>query len=204
MKPIDADWYDREYFEGPTKSTYQPYGPGDWADWLVDMVTEKLNPTSVLDVGCAYGFTVERLLRRNIQAWGFDHSDFAVRSAGLGPDRIWRGDVADVLAWRDADLILCTEVLEHLTDTQAHTFFRHAYAFGDRVLILVTTIENQHADEDESHINLKTIAQWSAMAAEAGWDESEHRSQEFNQDWRSEKMDWAGRFMFLYKPYLDE
>lgn len=194
---IAPEWYDREYYEGPTKSEYQPYGPGDWADWLSEMLMEHLHPTSVLDVGCAYGFVVERLLWHDVQAHGFDHSSFAVQRTALSGAHIWRGDVADPAAWRNADLILCAEVLEHLTDEQAAAFFALAARFGSRGLVLVTTEGTEHSDTDESHINLKPIEAWQEMARR-DWELGDATA--FNTDVRSVSMGWAGRFMLLSRP----
>ena len=69
---IDASFYDQAYFTDGTKSNYKPYGPGDWARRLSDMVVRNLAPDSVLDVGCAYGYIVKNLRDANVPAWGFD------------------------------------------------------------------------------------------------------------------------------------
>lgn len=200
VEPKGPDWYDREYFEGPTKSSYQPYGPGDWCDDLCDMIVEILHPSSVLDVGCAYGYVVSGLLNRGVDAYGFDHSPFAVGRAVLGPDRIRQADVTDPQAWRFTDLVTATEIFEHLSDEQVQLLLRHALHFAKRVLVLVTTPDNEHATEDESHVNVQPMDHWAQLAWDGGWVVRETESYRFNTDQRAERMEWAGRFLYLEKP----
>jgi 2-polyprenyl-3-methyl-5-hydroxy-6-metoxy-1,4-benzoquinol methylase len=201
MKPIPADWYDEEYFTGPTKSNYQPYGPGDWADWLTDMVMAYLDPSNVLDVGCAYGLVVDRLQLRGIPAHGFDHSEFAIsRASPRIRDTVWVGDAADPAAWSvgPVDLVLCTEVLEHLTPDQARAFLENAYQHAERALVLVTTPSHPEvAEGDESHINIAPMKWWMDLIRSVGW--QIHRTA-LNEDPRSHRMKWAGRFLLLRQP----
>src|SRR5256885_3044754 len=41
-------------------------------------VAEELQPSSVLDAGCAMGLLVEELRKRGIDAWGVDISEYAI------------------------------------------------------------------------------------------------------------------------------
>lgn len=201
MKPVDASFYDEAYFNGPTKSNYNPYGPGDWADWLTDMVVAYLDPRDVLDVGCAYGLVVDRLQKRGVPAHGFDISEYAIGHAPYRIlDTVWVGDAADPEAWAvgPVDLVLCTEVLEHLTPRQAKAFFQNAYAHAERALVLVTTPSHPEvAEGDESHINIKPMEWWQDLIRKTGW---EIEDAPMNNDWRAERMKWAGRFLLLRRP----
>lgn len=199
MRPVDASFYSYDYFNGPTKSNYNPYGPGDWADWLTDMVLAYYDPVDVLDAGCAYGLVVDRLQRRGCPAHGFDISEYAIgRATRRIADTVWVGDVADPAAWQvgPVDLVLCTEVLEHLVPKQAEAFMANAYRVAQRALLLIATLSHpEEAEGDESHVNVQPMEWWIELAEKAGWIVDPARA--INADPRAERMKWAGRFLLL-------
>lgn len=202
-EPIPASFYDKEYFTAGTKSNYSPYGPGTWADWLAEMLIQHLSPLgSVLDVGCAYGFVVERLwFWKGITAWGFDISEYAIEEQGL-KSRTWVGDAADPKAWermeRGVDLVLSTETPEHLTEKQSKAFLKLAHKHGQRALLLIATGDHDSSDGDLSHVNIKPMSWWEDLAKATGWVVDDASA--FNTDWRSSQMGWAGRWLYLTKP----
>lgn len=194
QSPVPAEFYDSAYFTAGTKSNYKPYGPGDWADALVRMVL-TLKPRSVLDVGCATGWVVKKLDGRT-RASGFDISQWAIDHTVARPGRVWRGTVEDPGSWAECDLVLCTEVAEHLTDEQADALMQHAYGAGDRMLLLIAT-HHADGDSDASHINFHPIEWWEDLARERGWRIDD--ASLFNDDPHSVKMGWSGRFLLLGK-----
>lgn len=84
-------------------------------------VIKPLKPTSILDVGCGEGFTLQKLEEKKIgkRNEGVDYSKDAVKIAKkIHPHlKISEGDVYK-LKFEDNsfDMSLCTEVLEHLDD----------------------------------------------------------------------------------------
>ena len=204
IKPVDPSFYDKDYYTSGTKSHYAPYGPGAWADWLTDMIVELIEPRvqSVLDVGCAYGYVVERLWnQKGIPAWGFDISEYAIREQGYW-SRTWLGDATDPAAYRhNVDLILSTEVGEHLTPDQARAFLKNSYDHGQRMLLSAAVELEPGAgdptDGDGSHIFIPPMSWWHDAARDVGWVVGD--ASRFNEDWRSSQMGWSGRFAWLTK-----
>jgi methylase of polypeptide subunit release factors len=49
-------------------------------DGIAERIVGELQPTSVLDAGCAMGFLVESLRKRGIDTEGIDLSDYAIQN----------------------------------------------------------------------------------------------------------------------------
>lgn len=196
VQEIDGSFYDREYFNDGTKSNYGPYGPGDWSRRLADMIMLHLEPKSVLDVGCAYGFIVKHLRDDGIPAWGFDISEYAI-SQSVIPEQTWVGTAEHASSYDPVDsidLLLSTEVLEHLTPRQVRAFLQHAH-IARRALLLVAIGEPNEQEKDKSHITIEKMDWWDREFRRAGWEPADASA--FNDHEFSQQMGWSGRFVLL-------
>lgn len=84
-------------------------------------VIKPLKAKRVLDVGCGEGFTLKKLQDRKIGVnnVGIDNSTDAIRlGKKIYPDlNLQKGNIYDInFKDKSFDLVLCTEVLEHLDD----------------------------------------------------------------------------------------
>ncbi|HSX10022.1 MAG TPA: class I SAM-dependent methyltransferase [Candidatus Saccharimonadales bacterium] len=84
---------------------------------------KSLKPTSILDAGCGEGFTLSRLEQQNIGK-NLEGIDFLEKAIKIGKKlhpklKLRQGDIYK-LPYRDNqfDLVICTEVLEHLEDPE--------------------------------------------------------------------------------------
>lgn len=84
-------------------------------------MVKPLRTVSILDVGCGEGFTLKKLEDKKIgrKNEGIDYSSDAIKiGKEIYPElSLSKGDVYDLKYDNDSfDLVVCTEVLEHLTD----------------------------------------------------------------------------------------
>ena len=126
-----------------------------------------LKPRSILDVGCGTGhllrLVVDRMVAPPEKVVGVDHSEAGIRQAReLLPSATWVvGDLYGLPGALDRfDLVLCTEVLEHLHEpARAVEVLRRLCAPNGRVAI---TVPDGSQDSWEGHVNF--------------WDEDELRT----------------------------
>ncbi len=84
-------------------------------------ILRPLEVDSILDVGCGEGFTLDKFKKEGIgkKLSGIDYSDDALElGAKIYPDLdLKKGDIYDIKAKENSfDLVMATEVLEHLDD----------------------------------------------------------------------------------------
>jgi ubiquinone/menaquinone biosynthesis C-methylase UbiE len=89
----------------------------------VARVVQESRPRRILDVGCGEGFTIDRLLRANgrLPIQGLDYDWPALLQArSKHPEVLFQmGDIGRLpYASGSFDLVLCLEVLEHLTEPE--------------------------------------------------------------------------------------
>jgi len=104
--------YEEKYF---TRIGYKPYRDVGRHAEVVSVIL-KFKPQNVLDVGCAYGYIVKRLLWTGVEAWGCDISKWCEKQSVIG-DRFACCPAWD-LPYKDKqfDLLLCEGVLEHIEE----------------------------------------------------------------------------------------
>ena len=148
-----SELFDAAYF---AKSCGRPYQRDpDWLAFfnaIASRIASDINPTTVLDAGCAFGFLVESLRECGIQAFGVDISPYAIQN--VQPDiqpfvRI--GSVTEPFPQR-YDLIVSIEVLEHLPKQEAEKAVENLCQHTDDILFSSTPFDYKEA----THFNVQT------------------------------------------------
>jgi SAM-dependent methyltransferase len=131
---------------------------------IAEGIVRNLQPSSVLDAGCAMGFLVEALEERGVEAWGIDVSEFAISKVHESvAERCSVASLTEPLE-RRFDLIVCIEVLEHLPAADADRAIANLCASTDRLLLSSTPTDFGEA----THLNVQPPEAWSAALAREG------------------------------------
>ncbi len=132
---------------------------------IAEAVVRKIVPRSALDAGCAMGFLVEGLRQRGVEAWGIDISEYAIHHVDPSVQAFCTvGSVAEPLS-RRYDLIVCIEVLEHLTPREAEQAISNFCQHSDDVLFSSTPLDYKEA----THFNVQPPEYWAELFAHEGF-----------------------------------
>ena len=132
---------------------------------IADHIVRDIAPRSVLDAGCAFGFLVESLRDRAVEAYGLDISEYAIQQAREDIKPFCRvGSVLEPLP-RTYDLIVCIEVLEHLTPQQCDQAIGYFCQASDDILFSSTPDDYHEA----THINVNPPGYWAGLFARHGF-----------------------------------
>jgi SAM-dependent methyltransferase len=150
---------------------------------IADHIVRDIGPKTVLDAGCAFGFLVEILHDRGVDAYGIDISEYAIQQIreDMGPYcRV--GSVLEPLP-RTYDLIVCIEVLEHLSPQECDQAIGHFCQATDDILFSSTPDDYYEA----THVNVRPPEYWAGLFARHGF----YRDVEFDASFITA---WAMRF----------
>jgi SAM-dependent methyltransferase len=171
--------YGRWYYDSYTV----PYHENEhWTQFfatVADAIVTQLNPTTVLDAGCAKGFLVAALRERGVEAVGFDISEHAIADAPEAVERhVWVGSLTEPIDGR-YDLVTCVEVIEHLDPADATRAVANLAGASDRLLLSSTP-----ADHDEpTHVNIQPPERWSQLFAAHGMYRDFHHDASYLSPW---------------------
>jgi SAM-dependent methyltransferase len=169
QKPVGSAHYDSDYWVGDwraagnnytleTRRAIEARNP--------HLIKEVFAPTKVLDLGCGPGALMHLLWELGVDVEGIDYAESSLALATPEVrDRIVIGDVADP-ALKPAsayDLVICREVLEHLTVLQVRRAVANMVRLTSRFVYVTTRFHpnpaslldfNTSDDLDPSHITL--------------------------------------------------
>ncbi len=134
-------------------------------DKIADRIVKELEPKSVLDAGCAWGFLVEALRNRGVQAWGIDISEYAISNVHESIKGYCKvGSITEPFEHK-YDLIVNIEVLEHMQQVDAVKAIKNFSNATNRVLFSSTPFDYTEA----THINVQPPEYWSKEFALHGF-----------------------------------
>ncbi len=166
MNATPVSPYDAFYFATSCGAPYER--SQHWLTFfgnIAEQIVRELHPASVLDAGCAMGFLVEALRDRGVEAFGIDVSTYAIERVREDIRAFCTVDSVTTPLTRQYDLIVCIEVLEHLTPAEAEQAIANFCAHTDRVLFSSTPLDHKEA----THINVHPPEDWAELFAHNGF-----------------------------------
>jgi SAM-dependent methyltransferase len=162
----NAFFFDR-FYEVESGQTYRDWMPQ--FERIADRIALDFAPRTVLDAGCAYGFLVDALRRRGIEAYGFDLSEHAISQV---PEDVkpfcFVHSIAEPLPSgipQRYDLVVTVEVLEHVAPELMATALANLCRCSDTVLFTSTP-----GDRDNmTHLNVQLPEYWARAFAAIGF-----------------------------------
>ena len=165
-EPTLGSLFDESYYANNCGAPYAH--DKHWLDFfgqIADRIVTDLNPTNVLDAGCAWGILVETLRDRGVEAWGIDISEYAISQV---EERIkpfcWVGSIADDLPGK-YDLIVSIEVLEHMDKRDAEGAIKNLCDYSDRILFSSSPYDYS----ETTHFNVQPAEVWAREFAKHGF-----------------------------------
>ena len=158
--------YDAYYYASGCGPAYQRNE--HWLNFFANIaehIASDIAPASALDAGCAWGFLVENLRQRNVEAYGIDISDFAISNVHPPVQPFCKvGSITDAFP-RHYDLIVCIEVLEHMQPAEAEKAVANLCAHTADVLFSSTPFDYKEA----THYNVHPPEYWAGLFARQGF-----------------------------------
>jgi len=155
-----------EYWSGETG--YRPPGYSDFPiNWIKEGCIIFHTPKSILDVGCAFGYSVARLRKLGYMAMGIDISSYAT---GKAPDEV-KPYIVCAPAWKmpfedkQFDFVFSSGMLEHIPVSKLKRTIDEMVRVGSRGLIGVSCKDDPTTREgaDDTHEIILTKSQWQGM-----------------------------------------
>ena len=169
QRPVQAGHYDAEYFTGDWRAEGNNYSLEKRREIEARnpaLIQEVFQPVKALDLGCGPGALMHLLWELGVDCEGIDFSESSRRLATPQVrDRIAIGQVTDpTLKPADAyDLVICREVMEHLTVLQVRRAVANVVRMTSRFAYVTTRFHpnpvslldfTTQFDVDPTHITL--------------------------------------------------
>ena len=169
QKPTAQQHYDENYWLGEWRAGDNNYSLETRRRIEAknpQLIKDVFQPKRVIDLGCGPGALMHLLHEIGVEADGIDYNEMSLKLATPEvKDRIAIGDAADTSIKEDGayDLVLCREVLEHLTVLEVKKAVGNMVRLTSRFIYVTTRFHpdpptlldfNTSDDLDPSHITL--------------------------------------------------
>jgi len=169
QKPVESGHYDSEYFTGDWRAEGNNYSLETRRQIEAknpSLIKDVFQPKKVLDLGCGPGALMHLLWELGVNVEGIDFADSSKQLATSEVrDRITVGYVGDptIKPANSYDLVICREVLEHLTVLQVKQTVANMVRMSSRFIYVTTRFHPNPAnlldfttqfDVDPTHITL--------------------------------------------------
>ena len=163
--------YNKEYYEEYSCGAGYENNPL-WKymfDNIAANIINMFHPKNVLDMGCAFGYLVQSLREKGVEAYGIDVSEYAISKA----DESIKPYLKNMSALENLpedfpkhyDLVISIEMIEHLYEDDGLKVIDKMVSYSDKVLISSTDDDF----DDVTHFNVQKKEYWVEKFARKGF-----------------------------------
>jgi hypothetical protein len=166
-------------------------------EYQASMFNDLFKPTTVFSAGCAYGHEVTWFNQKGIISSGCDISEWATsQNPFIHQCRLEDLHKLRIPTW---DLVICTEVLEHIPEENIDKAIDNLYEIAKEYLVL--TIDFTKGDMD-AHITVHPREWWEEKFSK--FERDIEKEKILDNDKVSQDMKWSGRFFVIKKKTEDK
>jgi len=186
-----AEMYDRDYFQNVVDAAAARSAP-----IMAGKMHDALHPSSVVDVGCGTGQMLLAFQKLGASCRGLEYSEAALaicRERGLDVVK-FDLEQEQSLDWR-ADLVVSTEVAEHLPASCADRYVDLLCRTSDQIMITAAVPGSTGTD----HVNEQPNEYWIAKLVARGFEYDQPLSYRWRDEWRDAGVDtwyWNSAMFF--------
>jgi len=212
MKQYDKTRFEEDYFKSGENSNYTNYQScngvvRNMGEVIYNTIRAfKIDIKSMLDVGCAYGFLVHYFQEKGIDSHGCDVSNYALSQAHeaiKGRLTVAYLPELKIEPARDYDLIVASEVLEHLYFEDIRPAVKKMVELANKICIFTIAISTGNDfDEDpndKTHISMLTRESWDKVFDDLGLTRNYEMEKHLSEQHFSKSIGWSNRFIVIIK-----
>ena len=129
---------------------------------MASRLKEMFPGASILDYGCAKGFLVKALRMLDVQAWGFDTSNYAITNADKDAKNFVSTDLEDI---PPVDAVFCKDTLEHVDKSNIVSVISSIRLKSRKAFVIVPLGDHGRYripvyHEDKTHLIAENEAWW--------------------------------------------
>jgi predicted nucleic acid-binding Zn-ribbon protein len=145
---------------------YPKYLPEEIAfdEGLIRLILDLLKPQKSLDMGCGQGFYVRYLRDRKVDAWGVEKEDLG--ELYKSPGHLIQQDLSQPFELDEKyDLVLCLEVVEHISREYENVVFDNILRHMSKYLVFSGATPGQ---QGTGHVNERPENHWFSHLVQRG------------------------------------
>ncbi len=172
---------------------------------IAESIVRVFSPKSVVDVGCGIGLLLSALKKRRVVGRGLEYSTAALNMCRRNGLDVTRFDLRRDILPKDlrSDLVVSTEVAEHLPECCADHFVDILCAIADNVVMTAAEPARTYIG-DHTHLNEQPKEYWIAKFADKGFKYSKDILAQFISEWRKHDVSpWFLQHLMVFRKEMD-
>jgi 2-polyprenyl-3-methyl-5-hydroxy-6-metoxy-1,4-benzoquinol methylase len=163
---------------------------------FADAVLDSYNVTSVLELGCGTGRLLYPYHERGIDVHGVDLSSVAKDISRLPADRFEIHDLTEPYTPEQKyDLVLCTEVLEHIPSEASDTLIESICRSGDMAIVTAAPPEQGGTH----HVNEQPFEYWINRFEDYGMSYNATHTKKLKNEIKLNELPWISQNLLIFE-----